>query len=256
MRIAWESQGEGAPLLLIHGLGYAREGWGPLREPLAERYRVLVVRQPRHRRERDPARAVHGRGARRRRRRRCSTRPGSSARTSSARASAGWSRRCSRLDSPERVDRLVLALHDAGRRRRVPAAPADAAAHGRGAVARAGGRAAALRRERARAATRGAAGARRRDLRLTGSRTRRSARLGRRRPARARPGTPATGSGRIAAPTLVLHGTADAVVDHRNAQLLADADPRRARRALRRRRPPLLLGGSRGVRALVERFLG
>jgi 3-oxoadipate enol-lactonase len=41
MRIAWESQGEGAPLLLVHGLGYTREGWGPLRERLARRYRVL-----------------------------------------------------------------------------------------------------------------------------------------------------------------------------------------------------------------------
>ena len=41
MRIAWESQGSGAPVLLIHGLGYTREGWGPLRERLARRYRVL-----------------------------------------------------------------------------------------------------------------------------------------------------------------------------------------------------------------------
>lgn len=40
-RIAWESQGEGAPVLLMHGLGYTREGWGPLRERLARRYRVL-----------------------------------------------------------------------------------------------------------------------------------------------------------------------------------------------------------------------
>jgi len=41
MRIAWESQGAGAPVLLVHGLGYTREGWGPLRERLARRYRVL-----------------------------------------------------------------------------------------------------------------------------------------------------------------------------------------------------------------------
>jgi pimeloyl-ACP methyl ester carboxylesterase len=41
MRIAWESQGEGAPVLLMHGLGYTRQGWGPLRELLARRYRVL-----------------------------------------------------------------------------------------------------------------------------------------------------------------------------------------------------------------------
>jgi len=41
VRIAWESQGEGAPVLLMHGLGYTREGWGPLRGLLARRYRVL-----------------------------------------------------------------------------------------------------------------------------------------------------------------------------------------------------------------------
>ena len=41
MRIKWESQGEGAPVLLIHGLGYTREGWGPLRALLARRYRVI-----------------------------------------------------------------------------------------------------------------------------------------------------------------------------------------------------------------------
>jgi 3-oxoadipate enol-lactonase len=41
VRIAWESQGEGPPVLLVHGLGYTREGWGPLRALLARRYRVL-----------------------------------------------------------------------------------------------------------------------------------------------------------------------------------------------------------------------
>jgi 3-oxoadipate enol-lactonase len=41
VRIAWESQGEGAPVLLMQGLGYTREGWGPLRGLLARRYRVL-----------------------------------------------------------------------------------------------------------------------------------------------------------------------------------------------------------------------
>jgi 3-oxoadipate enol-lactonase len=41
MNIAWESQGEGAPVLLVHGLGYTRQGWGPQRELLARSYRVL-----------------------------------------------------------------------------------------------------------------------------------------------------------------------------------------------------------------------
>jgi pimeloyl-ACP methyl ester carboxylesterase len=41
VRIKWESQGDGTPVLLMHGLGYTREGWGPLRELLARRYRVI-----------------------------------------------------------------------------------------------------------------------------------------------------------------------------------------------------------------------
>jgi pimeloyl-ACP methyl ester carboxylesterase len=41
MRIAWESQGAGAPLLLVQGLGYTRAGWGPARDRLAQRYRVV-----------------------------------------------------------------------------------------------------------------------------------------------------------------------------------------------------------------------
>ena len=41
VKIYWESQGDGPPLLLMHGLGYTRRGWGPQRELLARRYRVL-----------------------------------------------------------------------------------------------------------------------------------------------------------------------------------------------------------------------
>jgi 3-oxoadipate enol-lactonase len=42
MRIAWESRGDGPSLLLIHGLGYARWGWEPVVDRLAERFRVLL----------------------------------------------------------------------------------------------------------------------------------------------------------------------------------------------------------------------
>jgi pimeloyl-ACP methyl ester carboxylesterase len=42
-RIAWSEQGDGHPLLLIHGLGYAGSwGWGPVLAPLARRFRVLT----------------------------------------------------------------------------------------------------------------------------------------------------------------------------------------------------------------------
>ena len=41
MKIAWEERGHGAPLLLIQGLGYGRWSWEPIVPALAERYRVL-----------------------------------------------------------------------------------------------------------------------------------------------------------------------------------------------------------------------
>jgi 3-oxoadipate enol-lactonase len=41
VRIAYESRGTGEPLLLMHGLGYGRWGWEPLLEPLADEFRVL-----------------------------------------------------------------------------------------------------------------------------------------------------------------------------------------------------------------------
>ncbi len=42
VRLAYEVRGDGAPLLLIHGLGYDRYGWGPLPDLLAEQHRVVV----------------------------------------------------------------------------------------------------------------------------------------------------------------------------------------------------------------------
>jgi pimeloyl-ACP methyl ester carboxylesterase len=42
MKIAWDSTGSGEPLLLIQGLGYGRWGWDPVVPGLAERYRVLT----------------------------------------------------------------------------------------------------------------------------------------------------------------------------------------------------------------------
>ncbi len=42
MRIAWERHGTGAPLLLIQGLGYARWGWEPVARPLARSFDVIL----------------------------------------------------------------------------------------------------------------------------------------------------------------------------------------------------------------------
>jgi 3-oxoadipate enol-lactonase len=41
VRIAYETRGAGEPLLLMQGLGYGRWGWEPLVEPLAADFRVL-----------------------------------------------------------------------------------------------------------------------------------------------------------------------------------------------------------------------
>ena len=42
MKIAWERHGAGAPLLLIHGLGYARWGWEPVLEGLARSFDAIL----------------------------------------------------------------------------------------------------------------------------------------------------------------------------------------------------------------------
>jgi pimeloyl-ACP methyl ester carboxylesterase len=42
VRIAWERRGAGEPLLLIHGLGYARWGWEPVVDGLAKSSEVLL----------------------------------------------------------------------------------------------------------------------------------------------------------------------------------------------------------------------
>lgn len=42
VRIAWEDHGVGTPLLLIHGLGYGRWGWQPVVDPLAESHRIVL----------------------------------------------------------------------------------------------------------------------------------------------------------------------------------------------------------------------
>lgn len=43
VRIAWEERGSGFPLVLVQGLGYARWGWEPVADRLAEHYRVVLL---------------------------------------------------------------------------------------------------------------------------------------------------------------------------------------------------------------------
>lgn len=41
--IAYDVRGEGEPLVLVHGLAYDRHGWGRLPDLLAERFRIVLV---------------------------------------------------------------------------------------------------------------------------------------------------------------------------------------------------------------------
>src|SRR5438093_3327965 len=43
VRIAYEVRGEGEAVLLVHGLGYERRGWGPLPGLLADEFRVILM---------------------------------------------------------------------------------------------------------------------------------------------------------------------------------------------------------------------
>lgn len=43
VRIAWERRGAGEPVVLVHGLGYARWGWEPVADLLAERHEVILL---------------------------------------------------------------------------------------------------------------------------------------------------------------------------------------------------------------------
>jgi 3-oxoadipate enol-lactonase len=43
VEVAYEIRGDGAPLALVHGLAYDRHGWGRLPDLLAQRFRVVLV---------------------------------------------------------------------------------------------------------------------------------------------------------------------------------------------------------------------
>jgi 3-oxoadipate enol-lactonase len=43
VRIAWERRGAGSALVLVHGLGYARWGWEPVTDAFAERFEVVLL---------------------------------------------------------------------------------------------------------------------------------------------------------------------------------------------------------------------
>ncbi len=215
MKIAWERHGIGPPLLLIQGLGYARWGWEPVVERLAKSFDIILFDN----------RGIGGSDAP----------PGpytvadmaSDARQVMSEADVrrahvlgtslgGMVAQELALTSPESVDRLVLVSTTAGGSQSFPMPEQTVKLMASGAT---------LRQfvENALAPEP--------DPELT-------ERILRHREATAQPldawlAQAAAGAGfdaldridKIAAPTLVLHGTEDAVVDSRNTAVLAHRIP-------------------------------
>ena len=205
------------------GLGYGRWGWEPIVEPLARALSRARLRQPRLRRERRPARPVHRRADGRRRarragrgRRRARARPRREPRRRRRAGARAAARRPRRPARPRRDDvRRSTNMH--------PIPAPTLAADGRGAGARPRGRAAPLRRERARAGGRAVRSS-------SGSSAIRTA----------NPPDPAGWAAQagiwasfdvwdelpaVTAPTLVVHGEGDVVVDAAQRALLAERIP-------------------------------
>jgi len=252
VRIAWESQGKGVPVLLVHGLGYTRQGWGPLRERLAQRYRVLsfdnrgigesdIPPGPYTVDELagDAAQVLDEAGVER-------------AHVLGA-SLGGFVAQALAVDRPERVDRLVLACTSPGGPDAYPLPQATLLLM---AEAPSLEPAVALRRFVENAVAPGSPA----DL-VDEIYAYRQA-----HPpdpqgwaAQAAAGAAWNGDGRlgrIAAPTLVVTGTADAVVDGRNSQLLADGIPGARLESIDGAGHMLFWERTEEFAGIVERFLG
>jgi pimeloyl-ACP methyl ester carboxylesterase len=218
VRIAYEILGDGEPLLMIHGLGYARWGWGALTAPLASRARLVtfdnrgigesdVPRGPYSAQlmAKDAVSVLDAAGIKR-------------AHVLGA-SLGGMVAQALAVEHPERVDRLVLACTTPGGERAFPFPEATVRLFAQAAQLEPH---VALRRFVENALAPGAPEALVDEI------------YGRRLAnppdpagwhAQAAAGVTFDGFdrlGKIAAPTLVLHGTDDQVVDVRNAQLLGD----------------------------------
>ena len=220
VRIAWERRGAGPPLILVQGVGLARSGWGPSLGLLAERFEVL---------------AYDNRGVGE-----SDAPPGpytvamlandalillDEAEVASAHvlgaSLGGLVAQHLAAEHPERVDRLVLCCTTPGRSEAFPVPEP---------TVRLLAEAATLDRETALTRfTRNALSAQASEelvseiVRLRLEKPQDPAAWGAQVAAGA--GFDGVDLGRIAAPTLVLHGSEDNVVDNRNSALLADAIP-------------------------------
>jgi 3-oxoadipate enol-lactonase len=216
MKIAWEERGSGAPLLLIQGLGYARWSWEPIVPGLAEHFRVLFFDNrgigesdkpegPYSAREMagDPLRVLDEAGVER-------------AHVLGA-SLGGMIAQELAVAEPSRVDKLVLCCTTPGGAGAVPMPAVTVSLFAEAATLEP---LVALRRFVENALGEAPAPELVEDLFArrvanpadpAGWQAQAAAGL-----------TFAGVDGEIAAPTLVVHGTADNVVDHRNAALLAE----------------------------------
>jgi len=250
VNIHWESQGDGAPVLLVHGLGYTREGWGPLRELLSRRYRVLsydnrgigeseIPPGPYTVDElaADAAQVLDEAGAER-------------AHVLGA-SLGGMVAQLLAAERPERVDRLVLAGTTPGGARAYPLPQRTLALM---AEASALPPEVALRRFVENALAPGSPLV---DEVLAYRQAHPPDPAGWAAQAAAGASWDADGRlARIAAPTLVLAGTADAVVDPRNAELIAEAIPNARLQLIDGAGHLPFWERPEEFAALVERFLG
>ena len=227
MTIAWERRGAGPPLLLVQGVGLARNGWGPALDLLAERFAVIAY-DNRGIGDSDAPPGPYSVAMLAGDALRVLEEAGVSRTHVLGASLGGLVAQYLAAEHPERVDRVVLCCATPGRSEAFPVPEP---------TLRLLAEAAALDRETAmRRFTRNAlsAGAsdelvaeivRRRletpqDLAAWGAQVAAGA------------GFQGVELGRIAAPTLVLHGSEDDVVDSRNSALLADAIPCARRQGL------------------------
>lgn len=217
VKIAYERRGSGPPLLMLHGLGYSGAGWGPVIEPLASRFQLLLVDN-------------RGIGS-------SDTPPGPySAADLAADAVAvlddadleradvlgislgGMAAQELAIGWPQRVGRLVLAATTPGGPRSHPWPEATARLL-------AGETDGDVRRLVAEALGPGTEEAVLDQILELRARTAQPPQAWRAQAAASLGFDAHDRLGQIAAPTLVVHGDTDAVVDHRNAALLAERIP-------------------------------
>jgi 3-oxoadipate enol-lactonase len=239
VRIGWEAPGAGPPLLALHGLGYGRWGWEPVRDLLTERCTLLLVDNrgigasdappgPYTARQMaaDAVAVLDAAGVER-----AAVMGASLGGMIAQELALGW---------PERVARLVLVASTPGGAQSFPLPAATArllagagagtngaaaeGAGGRGDEARDEG-APSLRDRVANALAPGAPEALVARIVAHRERAAQDSAAWRAQAAAAQAFDAFARLPRIAAPTLVVHGEADAVVDVRNAGLLAERIP-------------------------------